>query len=102
MAGGPSDLFDLEDDRIAVTVDQNLPDELDVAGLLPLAPQSVAATRKIDRPAGGERLLPRLAVDVSHHQNGAVVRILRNCRNQSAGLFKIKFDHLAPQNQFRR
>lgn len=63
------------DDRVAVAVDAQTMDLHEVAALLPLHPQPLAGLREEGGVSGLERLLPRLLVGVSGHQNffGAVL-----------------------------
>src|SRR5216683_763958 len=50
--GAVAALLDGDNDRIAVAVDSDLADDLEIAGLLALAPELVARAREIAGPAG--------------------------------------------------
>src|SRR5215471_4173506 len=65
VAGRPvPHLLNHEQDGVLVTVDADLPDDLEVSGLLALAPQALAAAREIARASGCHGLLKCLAVHV--------------------------------------
>src|SRR5437879_1948164 len=69
MAGGAADLMYLEQHRVGVAVEEDLPDFLDVARFLALAPQALPAAAKVDGPAGTHGLLERFLVHPRQHQH---------------------------------
>src|SRR5262245_41042745 len=93
VAGRPADLLDLQQDRVGVAVEEDAADLLHVAALFALAPQLVAAATEVAGPPRAQRLVERFAVHPRQHQHLAGVGVLRDRRDQSAGLGKI--DHRA-------
>src|SRR5262249_49770089 len=89
VARRATDLLDLQEHRVGVAIDVDLAHLLDVAALLPLAPELAAPAAVVDGPAGAERLLERLAVHPSEHEHLASVRVLGDHRDQPAGLVEV-------------
>ena len=67
VAGGAADLLDLEDHSIFIAVNEDLVDDLDVAGAFALVPQLLAGTGEVDTVTGFESFVPGLFVDVGEH-----------------------------------
>src|SRR6478752_7926733 len=76
VARGPAELLHLEQDRVRVAVDEDVPHLLDVAALLALAPELAAAAAEVDGAPRAHRLLERLAVHPREHEYLAGVRVL--------------------------
>ncbi len=80
VAGVAADLFDFEQDRVAIAVDIDRADKLDVAALLALAPELLPAAAVIDGLAGPQRFGVAFRVHVGHHQHLAARRVLGDRR----------------------
>ena len=83
MTGGATRLLHLEQNRITVAIDKDLPHALDVATLLPLLPDARATAAVINGFAGGKRSLPGLEIHVRQHENLAGGRVLGNHRQEA-------------------
>ena len=86
---GDTDLFDLQEDGIAIAVDQNLFDELIVAAFFSLTPEAASAAAEIDRSPSFQRFLIRLFVHPGQHQHGAGGGILSDRREQAVVAIEI-------------
>src|SRR4051812_12383736 len=69
VARGAADLLHLEQHGVGVAVDEDALHLLEVAALLALAPQLVAAAAEVDRAVGAHGLLERFAVHPREHQH---------------------------------
>ena len=58
VAGGFADLLNLEDDGIVIAIDQDLFDDLDIAGAFTFVPELLAGAGKINGVTGFQSLLP--------------------------------------------
>jgi len=75
VAGG-ADLFDFQQDRIGVAVDENLAYALTVPALFPFSPQAVAASAEINGVPGRLRLGKAFGVHPGYHKHLARVGVL--------------------------
>src|ERR1700757_80868 len=90
VAGGAvAVLLDREQDGVVVAVDADFVDGLVVARLLALAPQAIARAREVAGVAGLDGFLEGLAVHVSDHQEASALIVLRDDRDDAAGLFEV-------------
>ncbi len=96
VAGGAADLVDLEQDGVGVAIDEDLAHFLDVAALLALAPEAVAAAAEVDGPARAQRLLVGFAVHPGQHEDGAAVGVLGDGRHQAAAFVEIDHGPFSP------
>ena len=71
-------LIDPKENRIAVTIDSDVMDDLLVAGLFTFAPKLFAAARVVDRPTGGEGFVVGFFVHPRQHQHFPGVDTLRD------------------------
>ena len=76
------------DERIIITVGQNLTDKNEIAGGLALVPQLLARAREKPRRAGVHRQLQGLLVRVAEHQDFAIAFILTDHGNERCFLKK--------------
>src|SRR5690606_18207688 len=83
MAGNSAFLVDFIQNDVAVAVETDFVHDLDVAGLLSLAPQPVARARPVDGAAGGGGFGQRLGVGVGEHHHRAGGGVLGNDGNQA-------------------
>ncbi len=67
VAGGPADLFDLQQDCIRVAVDVNRLHPLHMAAFFSLFPELLAAAAVVNSVPRGERLLPGVLVHIAKH-----------------------------------
>jgi hypothetical protein len=79
-------LIDQQQHGVAVAIQAQLVQMLDLPGCLPLAPKSVARARPVASAALGQRRAHRVAVHPSHHQDLAGVVLLNNRRHEAVGL----------------
>ena len=93
MAGGAADLIDLEHNRIFIAVDQDLFDDLTVAGFFALLPEFAAAAGPVGGIAALKGFVPGFFVDVRQHQHIAGLVVLRDRGDQTVAFFEIEFDH---------
>ena len=95
VAGGSADLLDLEDHSIFIAVNEDLVDDLDVAGAFALVPQLLAGAGEVDTVTGFQSFVPGLFVDVGEHEDLSGLVILGDGGNQTAAFGKIKFYHMS-------
>ena len=81
------------EDRIAVAVDPDLPDLLDVAGAFPLLPEGPARSAEVMGESARAGLLQGVPVGVGEHEDVTRPAFLGDDRNQSLG---IEFDSGKP------
>src|SRR6266446_446521 len=77
VAGGTG-LFDLQQQRVAVAIDERFDQSLRMSRGFPLAPQFLPRTRPIGDVAGRQRALERIPVHPRHHQDFARLCVLRD------------------------
>ena len=70
------------DERIVITVGQNLTDKNEIAGGLALVPQLLARAREKPRRTGIHRQLKRLLVRIAEHEHLAAALILTDDRDE--------------------
>ena len=78
-----SHLVDDEQEGVAVAVEADLLDPLDVAGGVALGPVLAARARPVRRPAGVDRAVQRLVVDPGQHQHLAGAVLLHHDGHQA-------------------
>ena len=83
VTGNISFLFDLVDNGITVTVEQNLKNFLTIAALFAFTPKLLARARKISTESGPERLFQGFFIRPGKHQNRTVMRLLCYHGNQT-------------------
>ena len=83
MAGHPANLFDGQQQDIAVTIRADSPDALEVAGLFALAPQPLTRSRPVYRVPAGHRFQQGLAVHPGEHHHASARRLLRDGRDHA-------------------
>ena len=83
VTGNISFLFDLVDNGITVTVEQNLKNFLTIAALFAFTPKLLARARKISTESGPERLFQGLFIRPGKHQNRTVMGVLCYHGNQT-------------------
>ena len=92
MARRSPDLFDLDEQRVGVTVEEDFLHDLDVATFFTLAPQLITTAAEIADLARLQSFFPGRTVHVGQHQDIASGEILGDDRNQFE-LFKIRTSH---------
>ena len=85
MAGNPG-LRDQQQDRVAVAIEPQFDEALDLPGGFALAPQPVAAPAEIADAAGGERLGDRRPVHPGEHQDVPAFGVLGDGGDQAGGI----------------
>ena len=83
VTGNISFLFDLVDNGITVTVEQNLKNFLTIAALFAFTPKLLARARKISTESGTECLFQGLFIRPGKHQNRTVMGVLCYHGNQT-------------------
>ena len=83
VTGNISFLFDLVDNGITVTVEQNLKNFLTIAALFAFTPKLLARARKISTESGPECLFQGLFIRPGKHQNRTVMGVLCYHGNQT-------------------
>src|ERR1700756_1696043 len=86
MTGDAAGLFDDEQNRVVVAIEQDFTYPLHVAGRFPLAPQLAARARPVVGFARCCSALERVAIHPSLREHGAGVDFLRDCGHQSVGV----------------
>ena len=89
MAGGPADLLDEEQGRVAVAVEPDGLDFLDVARAFALAPQGAARAAVVVGFARVQGFLPSLAVNPGQHEDFPRGGVLSHGGDQPAALLEI-------------
>src|SRR5262249_34233026 len=93
VSGRRALLFDCEEHRVLVAVDEVLADALHVARRAPLHPELVARGAPVGGETRLERMPPGLAVHVGDHQHLAALRVLGDRRQEAAPLVEIGLRH---------
>ena len=90
MASCPAHLIDAKQNGVAVAIDVDGLDELDVAAFLALAPQLLSAATVVDGPTRGQRLRVALGVHIGHHQDFAGGGVLGNDGQQAVAAGEVR------------
>ncbi len=80
---GGANLIDLQQQRVAIAIEPERHQMLDMPGCFALAPQRPAGTRPIGHPARRQSLAQRVAVHPGQHQNLAAAAPLGNGRRKA-------------------
>ena len=77
-------LADPEQNGVAVAIDVDRLDVLNIAALLPFAPELSARATVVDGTSCGERFCVAFGIHPSEHQHRACLGILCDCREEAA------------------
>jgi hypothetical protein len=94
VASGTADLVDLQEKRVAVAVDVNPVNLLDVAAFFAFAPQFVSAAAVVNGVTEFQRFFVAFLVHIRHHQDFAGFIILRDRGNEPVAFFEIRTDFI--------
>lgn len=89
VAGGVADLLYFEQDGVAVAIDVDALDDLDVTAFFALSPQAAAASAVIDRAASGFCFGESFGVHVRDHQDFARRGVLSDGGKQAIAVRKV-------------
>jgi hypothetical protein len=90
VARRTANLLDLDQERIAVAIDIDFMDLLNVAALFALAPKLLAAAAIVHSVTKLKGLAVAFFVHIGHHENLTSLVILHDHRNKTVALFEVR------------
>jgi hypothetical protein len=86
---GDTLLIDHKQNRVSVTIETELAQQLNLPGRLAFSPEPAARPRPVTGPTFAQGRADRIAVHPRHHQNFAIIMLLGYGSNEAIGT---KFD----------